>query len=141
MFDWWIRNNDRHLTPRGGNVNLLWQPGRLARNDDYEKVAEGGVAVIDHNLALDMEFSADAFCQTHVFAADMPGTFSDFLLRQTFIERLQVALAGCNKTWDTVSTAWNFVDTEQTVPSNYPIAEVRAMLNLIESADFWNLPR
>lgn len=140
VFDWWVRNNDRHLTFRGGNVNLLWQPGQLARNDDYEKVAQGSVAVIDHNLALDMEFSANAFCQTHVFAGDLPGTFSDFLLRQTFIERLQVALEVCDRAWDTVPPAWDFVDTEQTVPSDYPIAEVRAMLNLIESPDFWNLP-
>ena len=36
--------------------------------------------------------------------------------------------------------AWNFVDEEQTMPSDYPKAEVRAMLHLIESPAFWNLP-
>ena len=140
VFDWWVRNSDRNLTARGGNVNLLWQPGQLARDDDNEKVAEGGIAVIDHNLALDMEFSAPVFCQTHVFADDLPETFSDFLLREAFSQRLQQALAVWGRAWDTLSPAWGFADEEQTMPSNYPKAEVRAMLNLIESPDFWNLP-
>lgn len=121
-------------------MNLLWQPGQLARDDDYEKVAEGGIAIIDHNLALDLEFSAPSFCQTHVFAGDLPETFSDFLMRQTFNLRLHQALEVYDSAWDTVPPAWGFVDTEQTVPSNYPKAEVQAMLNLIESPDFWNLP-
>ena len=124
VFDWWVRNNDRHLTAQGGNVNLLWQPGQLARNDDHEKVAEGGIAVIDHNLALDMEFSASYFCQSHVFAGDLPETFSDFLLRQAFSQRLQQALKVWDSAWDNLPPAWGFVDEEQTVPSNYPKAEV-----------------
>jgi hypothetical protein len=24
VFDWWLRNEDRHLTESGGNPNLLW---------------------------------------------------------------------------------------------------------------------
>ena len=140
VFDWWVRNSDRNLTARGGNVNLLWQPGQLARDDDNEKVAEGGIAVIDHNLALDMEFSAPVFCQIHVFADDLPKTFSDFLLREAFSQRLQQALAVWGRAWDTLPPAWGFADEEQTMPSNYPETEVRAMLNLIESPDFWNLP-
>ena len=78
VFDWWVRNSDRSLTAQGGNVNLLWQPGQLARDDENDKVAEGGVAVIDHNLALDMEFAASVFCQTHVFAGELSETFSNF---------------------------------------------------------------
>ena len=140
VFDWWVRNNDRNLTAHGGNVNLLWQPGQLARDDDYQRVAEGGVAVIDHNLALDANFTASDFCQAHVFAGDLADTFSDFLLRQAFSQRLKQALEVFDSTWNNVPPAWSFVDEEQTVPSNYPKAEVQAMLNLIESPDFWNLP-
>ena len=140
VFDWWVRNSDRNLTAQGGNVNLLWQPGQLARDDESEKAAEGGIAIIDHNQALDMEFSAPIFCQTHVFAGDLPETFSDFLLRQAYIQRLRRALAVWSTAWDNLPTAWGFKDEEQTIPSNYPKAEVQAMLNLIESPDFWNLP-
>ena len=106
VFDWWVRNNDRNRTAQGGNVNLLWQPGQLTRNDDNEKVVEGGVAVIDHNLALDMEFSAHEFCRSHVFAGDLPETFSDFLLRQSFSQRLQQALEVWDSAWDDLPPAW-----------------------------------
>lgn len=140
VFDWWVRNNDRNLTAQGGNVNLLWLPGQLGRNDDDQKVAEGGVAVIDHNLALDADFSALDFCQGHVFAGDLPDTFSDFLLRQAFSQRLRQALEVWGDAWNNLPLAWGFIDEEQTMPSNYPAAEVQAMLNSIESADFWNLP-
>jgi hypothetical protein len=69
-FDWWVHNGDRNMTPKGGNPNLLWNPK-----------AEGSLVVIDHNLAFDSEFSASDFLKLHVFADDIPGMFSDFLLR------------------------------------------------------------
>ena len=140
VFDWWVRNNDRNLTAKGGNVNLLWQPGQLVRDDDYQRAAEGSVAVIDHNLALDADFSKADFFQAHVFAGDLAETFSDFLLRDAFSQRLRAALDVFDSAWDTLPLAWGFVDQEQTMSSNFPKAEVQAMLNLIESPDFWNLP-
>ena len=42
--------------------------------------------------------------------------------------------------WDNLPPAWGFVDEEKTILSDYPKAEVQAMLNLIESPAFWNLP-
>jgi len=41
VFDWWLHNEDRHLTESGGNPNLLWD------------VTGEQLAVIDHNLAFD----------------------------------------------------------------------------------------
>ena len=140
VFDWWVRNNDRNLTAKGGNVNLLWQPGQLVRDDDYQRAAEGSVAVIDHNLALDADFSKADFCHAHVFAGDLADTFSDFLLREAFSQRLRQALDVFEGAWDNLPPAWGFVDEEQTMPSDYPKAEVQAMLNLMESPAFWNLP-
>ena len=134
VFDWWVRNDDRHLTALGGNVNLLWQPS--AQVDD----AECGLVVIDHNLALDDHFSAQAFCQTHVFAGDLAETFSDFVLRQTYSNRLLQAMEVWEQAWNNLPLAWNFVDLEQTVPYAYPRAKVMAMLDLAQSPDFWNLP-
>jgi hypothetical protein len=127
VFDWWVRNNDRNLTAKGGNVNLLWQPSQLVRDDDYQRAAEGSVAVID-------------LCQAHVFAGDLADTFSDFLLREAFSQRLRQALDVFEGAWDNLPLAWGFVDGEQTMSSDYPKAEVQAMLNLIESPAFWNLP-
>jgi len=60
LFDWWVRNNDRILGPRGGNVNLLHVPSEA-----------GSVHLIDHNMAFDPEFDPDAFWNDHVFHADV----------------------------------------------------------------------
>lgn len=140
LFDWWVRNGDRTLTSRGGNVNLLWQPGALARDEDDVRVATSQLAVIDHNLAFDLDFSARDFCLTHVFAADIADTFSDFVLRETYTHRLSAALPGLEDAWNNLPSAWQFVDMEQTIPTAYPKAAVWATLQRVESPDFWNLP-
>ena len=56
VFDWWLKNEDRHLTESGGNPNLLW-------DTSGEKLT-----VIDHNLAFDPDFNVVNFLDSHVFA-------------------------------------------------------------------------
>ena len=140
VFDWWVRNADRCLTARGGNVNLLWQPRAVGRNDDDERTVTGQLAVIDHNLAFDKAFSAADFCSTHVFAADVNDVFSDFVMREAYKTRLSAALAGLEAAWNNVPLAWQFVDAEQTIPTAYPKQDIWALLHRVESPDFWNLP-
>jgi hypothetical protein len=140
VFDWWVRNADRCLTAKGGNVNLLWQPFALERDDDDAKLARGQMTVIDHNLAFDEAFSPADFCQTHVFSADLAATFSDFDLRQSYSDRLSQALAELENAWNNVPLAWHFVDSEQTIPASYPKDQVWELLGRIASDDFWNLP-
>jgi len=55
IFDLWVENEDRTLTEKGGNPNLLW------------KTDESGLYVIDHNLIFDDEFNKADFGGTHVF--------------------------------------------------------------------------
>ena len=57
IFDLWVENEDRTLTAKGGNPNLLW------------KSDESRLYVIDHNLIFDNEFNKVAFRDTHVFNA------------------------------------------------------------------------
>ena len=140
IFDWWVRNGDRCLTARGGNVNLLWQPGAVVRDEDDARMATGQLAVIDHNLAFDVDFSAEDFCKTHVFAEDIAGTFSDFFLRETYKQRLSAALARLETAWNNCPPTWQFVDVEHTIPTAYPKHVVDAILQRAESPDFWNLP-
>ena len=45
VFDWWLQNEDRHLTENGGNPNLLWD------------MTGEKLAVIDHKLACDPNFN------------------------------------------------------------------------------------
>jgi hypothetical protein len=70
LFDWWIKNEDRTLGERGGNVNLLWRP------------AEQGLTVIDHNNAFDKEFDETYFFQNHVFQKERNRIPASFLLEQ-----------------------------------------------------------
>ena len=73
VFDWWVRNEDRHLTELGGNPNLLWD------------VAEDELAVIDHNQAFDRDFRHGRFLESHVFADYWNSVFGDHDLRAAYV--------------------------------------------------------
>lgn len=128
-FDWWIQNGDRCLTASGGNPNLLWNPA-----DD------GALVVIDHNLAFDPAFSARTFAELHVFADEIPHLFSDFIARQTYVERFQAALLAWDAACAKLPTQWAFVDDERTIPVDFAAADFRALLDRASSASFWELP-
>lgn len=68
LFDWWVRNQDRILSPQGGNPNLLWQ------------ASQHRLHVIDHNCAFDNDFQKDAFREMHVFSAEFAILDHQFLL-------------------------------------------------------------
>ena len=128
-FDWWIRNGDRCLTPRGGNPNLLWNPAE-----------DGALVVIDHNLAFDSAFSIADFADLHVFADEIPSLFSDFLARDDYVARFQAALGAWDDACDKLPLAWEFIDTEQTVAVDFNLAELRHLLDRATAASFWELP-
>ncbi len=94
IFDLWIGNDDRSLTEKGGNVNLLWS---IQKNDFY---------VIDHNLAFQDKLEND-FLSTHVFrdSAKEPCYF-DLVEReghqlklQKTLEKWDNYLSSCPKEW------------------------------------------
>lgn len=134
MFDWWVRNADRALTARGGNVNLLWRPVSAAVAEADPAV---GLVVIDHNLAFSPDFSAAHFCASHVFAADLADTFSDYSLHDAYSERFADAMTFFQVGWDNLPLEWVYVDPEQTVPTNYPLNEVKGHLRRAQQPDFW----
>jgi hypothetical protein len=53
IFDLWVENEDRTLTEKGGNPNLLW------------KSDESKLYVIDHNLNFDDTFNKVNFWGAH----------------------------------------------------------------------------
>lgn len=128
-FDWWVHNGDRNLTERGGNPNLLWNP-----EDD------GSLVVIDHNLAFDPTFSSTDFLKLHVFADDIPDMFSDFLIRKDYTARFAETLVIWDKICDTLPVSWGFIDQEKTIPIDFSIPDVRALLDCALLDTFWNLP-
>lgn len=97
LFDWWVRNADRSLGPRGGNVNLLHVP-------DADTVH-----VIDHNMAFDPGFDPVGFWQEHVFHEDTGSIPTAWLQEakdkmRTAAGALDGILAGLPARWTDVAT-------------------------------------
>lgn len=119
-FDWWIQNEDRYLTERGGNPNLLWQ------------VEGGGLVVFDHNMAFDPEFSVQCFREGHAFAGVL-SAFAEPDFQEQMSEKLLTAaghldqiLQGCPEEWLEQAT-------------NFDIDTIRRILNRPHSPEFWRL--
>ena len=128
VFDWWVNNGDRTLTPLSGNPNLLWD------------AAARELVVIDHNLAFDMEFDAIGFSKTHVFAGQIPKIIQDLIEPARYNERLRDALAVWPQACNNAPSEWWFVDEEQTVPTDFDPAFALALLNRCTNEELWRLP-
>ena len=126
VFDWWVHNEDRHLTELGGNPNLLWD------------VRSAELAVIDHNQAFDPDFDAARFLESHVFADYWNQVFSDHVERRRYGERLETALSGLKDIRATIPESWWYVD--EGVPANVSWGEIASCLERCRREDFWNTP-
>lgn len=126
VFDWWLRNEDRYLTERGGNPNLLWD------------VRSNEMAVIDHNQAFDRNFDVNRFLESHVFAAYWNRVCSDHIERRRYRERMESALAGLDAVRDSIPGSWWFVDVG--VPADVTWDEIVQCLERCRQEDFWNTP-
>lgn len=126
VFDWWIRNEDRHLSRLGGNPNLLWD------------VLHKELAVIDHNQAFDRDFDAAHFLATHVFADEWNEVFSDHDLRASYVARMKSTLRWAEELRASIPNSWWWVDDD--VPADVSWDELLATLNRCQDDDFWNPP-
>ncbi|MGU7780501.1 HipA family kinase [Burkholderia sp. PU8-34] len=126
VFDWWVRNDDRTLTPRGGNVNLLWD------------LVQQELVVIDYNLAFDNTFDAAQFLQGHVFSGDWNLVYQDFLARPDYEGRMREALRHFDDACDKMPDEW--LEAAPGVPALLQPDEVKQVLERIDSPDFWNRP-
>lgn len=126
VFDWWVHNEDRHLTELGGNPNLLWD------------VLSNELAVIDHNQAFDPAFNSSRFLASHVFAAHWDRVFSDHLERRKYKERMESALIDLNTIRDNIPDSLWLMD--EGVPANVSWDEIVRCLERCRQDDFWNTP-
>lgn len=127
VFDWWIRNQDRTLTAKGGNPNLLW--------DQTEKQ----LVVIDHNVAFDATFNPKTFAENHVFAGFIPQVFEDLAERANYQARLQHAFAEYDSACDNLPSEWWWIDDG--VPALFDKVAVRTILGTINHENFWRIAR
>lgn len=100
VFDYWVRNQDRILTPLGGNPNLLWN------------AASREVVAIDHNQAFDGDFDADTFFGFHAFAKSWDVVFGDLFERQNYEDRLHHALSQFDSICDRMPDSWWYLDED-----------------------------
>jgi hypothetical protein len=126
VFDWWVRNEDRHLTARGGNPNLLWD------------VAADELVVIDHNQAFDRDFRPGHFLESHVFADYWNEVFGDHDLRATYVGRMETVLRLLDSMRASIPSSWWWVDDG--VPADVSWDELLGVLTRCRQPDFWNIP-
>ncbi len=125
VFDWWIHNEDRTLTDKGGNPNLFWDPG------------DKKLWVLDHNLAFDPGFNKANFLRSQAFAAQWHLVASDFEKRQSYEQRLSDALAAWPEALSSLQHMWHYVDSEQTVPLGFEFNSILARLQDCRRDNFW----
>jgi hypothetical protein len=126
VFDWWLRNEDRHLTESGGNPNLLWD------------VTGEQLAVIDHNLAFDPDFNPQKFLESHVFAQHWNAVYGDHLVRAAYSQRMAAALLHLPAIRASIPGSWWWVDDG--VPANIAWDAIATCLQRYCRDDFWDLP-
>ena len=126
VFDWWLHNEDRHLTARGGNPNLLWD------------MQSSELVVIDHNQAFDRDFDSSNFLKTHVFASRWNDIFRDHFQREHYARKLEAILPKLADIRANIPDSWWYVD--EGVPANVTWDEIEACLQRCRREDFWNTP-
>lgn len=127
-FDWWVRNQDRTLTEKGGNPNLLWLP------------ADHQLAVIDHNQAFDPEFSRRECLQNHVFAGEASALFGDMFQRLTYHDRFDQILRSWPDYCAAIPEEWFYADDEMTVRADFSLEAMYEILIEHRQEDFWSVP-
>lgn len=126
VFDWWLHNEDRHLTSFGGNPNLLWD------------VQTEQLAVIDYNQAFDPSFNTIHFLESHVFGSCWNRVSTDLVEQAKYLEKMEVVLADLNIVRDSIPQDWWFVDDG--VPANVSWDEIVRCLERCRQDDFWTAP-
>ncbi|HEX3856329.1 MAG TPA: HipA family kinase [Verrucomicrobiae bacterium] len=94
LFDWWVCNGDRTLTPDGGNPNLLWV------HRDHK------LFVIDQNVALDEDMSG--FWDEHIFHVDFNQWTPQF--RGEMAGAMRTALLELDEWWQTMPASWTEIE-------------------------------
>jgi hypothetical protein len=125
IFDWWVRNGDRILTDRGGNPNLLWEPGRR------------GLVVIDHNQAFNLALDRHEFMEHHVFSRQSWQLAGDFFRRDEYNGSFSEALAVWSDILSEIPPEWWFVDPEMTVAADFNSTVAHELLLDFKKDEFW----
>lgn len=120
LFDYWIRNEDRTMTEKGGNPNLFYN----AATNQY--------VVLDHNLAFDSNYNFNANAGVHLAYNSWFCVQHDRLWRAHYSAKLAVALQGLDQYAATLPAEWL-----EEVPGY--LVEINEILSLFRNDKFWEV--
>lgn len=128
IFDYWIRNDDRTLTEKGGNPNL------------YQSLTSKELVVFDHNLAFALDFNLDVFKETHVASFLLKGQadlFEDLINREKYELRLSEAFDGLEGILSNIPEEW----IEELQDGTGELDRLRLILSNFSNDEFWRALR
>ena len=108
VFDYWIQNNDRNLTNKGGNPNFFLD----------QKTNE--TCVVDHNLAFADDFNIDEHTEQHVSSEFWEGL--ELLDKTIYTEKFKDALNNIDTIISEIPEDWL---------ERYPIDTIREEITLV----------
>ncbi len=120
VFDYWIKNDDRNLSTKGGNPNLFLQ----------QQTSE--LVVLDHNMAFDKEFDTASFKMFHV-GANAWGENQDIFVKDKYATKIATAFQLFNQIIQDIPKDW----LEHIPSSNDFVAQIKVLLQSYQSDNFW----
>jgi len=113
-----VQNEDRSLSARGGNPNLLvtMDEGKQAGEsmEALSDAIETNLWTFDFNLAFDQDFKAVTFWDSHIFGRERNGwqrLFADMMA-----EKMRGAWDRFPKIWAELPPAWLHLDGDENLP-------------------------
>lgn len=146
LMDLWLQNEDRSLSPHGGNPNLLVERIPPLPDDDPEgalwkdQPRREMLWVYDFNLAFDEDFDRKRFFGAHVFGQMLKQWPEGFCERME--SRMREALAQVRAIFSELPLEWLHVDGDDSLPVQLDVERVISALELpfTEPDSFWKLP-
>ena len=146
LLDLWIQNEDRSLSAKGGNPNLLVTQSSLTPRSESEAAFRGSprrrekLWVYDFNLAFDETFDRTVFFDAHAFGGMVKQWPRGF--RERMEPRLREALGRLPDLFAELPVEWLHLDGDDSLPVQLDVERVSSLLNLpfTEPDTFWKLP-
>lgn len=121
VFDAWIRNDDRYLTEKGGNPNILI------------KIPERDAYIIDHNNAFADDFDFESVRKLHVFSEVLDANPIDLADMGEYGARFDNCISFLDQIFSSLPAEW----IENSVEEDATILSIRETLNLHKDDNFW----
>jgi hypothetical protein len=146
LIDLWLQNEDRSLSPQGGNPNLLVERIPPLPDDDpqgalwKDQSRREMLWVYDFNLAFDEDFCRERFFGVHVFGGMLKQWPEGF--RERMEPRMRQALEQVRAIFSELPVEWLHVDGDESLPVQLNQERVSSVLELpFTHPDlFWTLP-